>query len=79
MASVRRNLAEVVVALGGDGFMLRTLHRLLPVNLPVYGMKIGNVGFLMNLYREDGLMKRLSVCQLRRLEPPAHECCHGGW
>ena len=37
--------AEVVVALGGDGFMLRTLHRLLPANLPVYGMKIGNVLF----------------------------------
>ncbi|MFB3077550.1 MAG: NAD(+)/NADH kinase, partial [Lysobacterales bacterium] len=53
--------ADVVVALGGDGFMLRTLHRLLPVNLPVYGMKIGNVGFLMNLHREEGLMERLGV------------------
>ena len=61
--------ADVVVALGGDGFMLRTLHRLLPVNLPVYGMKIGNVGFLMNLYREDGLRERLGVADCVELNP----------
>ncbi len=61
--------ADVVVALGGDGFMLRTLHRLLPVNLPVYGMKIGNVGFLMNLYREDALMERLGVADCVGLSP----------
>jgi len=61
--------ADVVVALGGDGFMLRTLHRLLPVNLPVYGMKIGNVGFLMNLYREDGLMERLGLANCVELTP----------
>jgi NAD+ kinase len=61
--------ADVVVALGGDGFMLRTLHRLLPVNLPVYGMKIGNVGFLMNLYREDGLMERLTDADCVELNP----------
>ncbi len=61
--------AEVVVALGGDGFMLRTLHRLLPVNLPDYGMKIGNVGFLMNLYREEGLMERLGLADCVELSP----------
>jgi NAD+ kinase len=61
--------ADVVVALGGDGFMLRTLHRLLPVNLPVYGMKIGNVGFLMNLYREDGLLERLRLADCVGLNP----------
>ncbi|MEE8494987.1 MAG: NAD(+)/NADH kinase, partial [Xanthomonadales bacterium] len=61
--------ANVVVALGGDGFMLRTLHRLLPVNLPVYGMKIGNVGFLMNLYREEGLMERLGIADCVELNP----------
>ena len=47
--------AEVIVALGGDGFMLRTLHRHLPSGLPVYGMKLGDVGFLMNRFREDEL------------------------
>ena len=61
--------ADVVVALGGDGFMLRTLHRLLEVNLPVYGMKIGNVGFLMNLYLEDGLRKRLDAANCVELKP----------
>jgi NAD+ kinase len=61
--------AEVVVALGGDGFMLRSLHRLLPVNLPIYGMKIGNVGFLMNLYREDGLLERLGLADCVELNP----------
>ena len=40
--------ADVIVALGGDGFMLRTLHRVISKNMPVFGMKIGNVGFLMN-------------------------------
>ena len=52
--------ADVIVALGGDGFMLRTLHRFLPADLPVYGMKLGNVGFLMNRFREDGLHERLN-------------------
>ena len=61
--------ADVVVALGGDGFMLRTLHRLLPVNLPVYGMKIGNVGFLMNLYREEDLLERLGLADCVELNP----------
>ncbi len=61
--------AEVVVALGGDGFMLRTLHRLLPVNLPIYGMKIGNVGFLMNLYRKEDLIERLGAADCVELNP----------
>jgi len=61
--------AEVVVALGGDGFMLRTLHRLLPANLPVYGMKIGNVGFLMNRFRETRLEKRLNAANQVELNP----------
>lgn len=61
--------AEIVVALGGDGFMLRTLHRMLPADLPVYGMKMGNIGFLMNRYREDGLQDRLRAADLVELKP----------
>lgn len=61
--------AEVVVALGGDGFMLRTLHRMLPGGLPVYGMKIGNVGFLMNRFRETRLDKRLNRAKRVELNP----------
>lgn len=61
--------AEIIVALGGDGFMLRTLHRLVSARLPVYGMKLGNVGFLMNRYREDGLLERLAEAQTVELKP----------
>jgi NAD+ kinase len=61
--------ASIIVALGGDGFMLRTLHRLLSAELPVYGMKLGGVGFLMNRYREDGLIGRISEAQLVELNP----------
>ncbi len=61
--------ADVIVALGGDGFMLRTLHRHLPANLPVYGMKLGNIGFLMNRFREDDLMDRLNEADQVELKP----------
>lgn len=61
--------ADVIVALGGDGFMLRTLHRFLPTRLPVYGMKLGNVGFLMNRYQEDDLMQRLNDADTVELNP----------
>lgn len=61
--------ADVIVALGGDGFMLRTLHRFLPADLPVYGMKLGNVGFLMNRFREDELFDRLNEANVVELNP----------
>ena len=61
--------AAIIVALGGDGFMLRTLHSLLATELPVYGMKIGDVGFLMNRYRGDGLIERISSAQQVELKP----------
>lgn len=61
--------AEVIVALGGDGFMLRTLHRHLPSGLPVYGMKLGDVGFLMNRYRDDALYERLNAADVVELNP----------
>jgi NAD+ kinase len=61
--------AAVVVALGGDGGMLETQHRLLGRNLPVYGMNCGSVGFLMNDYREDGLLQRLAEAQASILHP----------
>jgi NAD+ kinase len=52
--------AEIIVALGGDGFMLETLHRHLARRTPVYGMNRGSVGFLMNDYAEEGLLERLA-------------------
>ena len=61
--------ADVIVALGGDGFMLRTLHRVIYQDLPVFGMKIGNIGFLMNRYSEDDLIERLATASEVSLNP----------
>lgn len=61
--------AAVIVALGGDGFMLETQHRFLGRNLPVYGMNCGSVGFLMNAFHEDDLLPRLSQAQAACLHP----------
>jgi NAD+ kinase len=51
--------ADVIVALGGDGFMLETLHSCIDRQVPIYGMNLGTVGFLLNEYRVDGLLERL--------------------
>jgi len=61
--------ADVIVALGGDGFMLETLHRFLGRGTPVYGMNRGSVGFLMNDYREDDLPARIAAAQAATLHP----------
>jgi NAD+ kinase len=61
--------AEVLVALGGDGFMLETLHQTLGRSRPVYGMNCGSVGFLMNSYAEDDLPGRLARAQEAVLHP----------
>ena len=55
--------AQVVVALGGDGFMLETLHRTLYAPRPIYGMNRGSLGFLMNEYVEDGLLERINTAE----------------
>ncbi|MFT4701782.1 MAG: NAD+ kinase [Yoonia sp.] len=52
--------ADVIVALGGDGFMLQTLHATQKLSVPVYGMNRGTVGFLMNEFHADDLAKRLA-------------------
>jgi NAD+ kinase len=61
--------AEIIVPLGGDGFMLETLHRFRPIGVPIYGMHRGSVGFLMNVYRPDGLYERLAAAQPVVLHP----------
>ncbi|MCC7321433.1 MAG: NAD kinase [Rubellimicrobium sp.] len=61
--------AEVVVALGGDGFMLQTLHALEGREVPVYGMNRGTVGFLMNTYAEEGLPERLAAAEETVINP----------
>ncbi|MFT8720719.1 NAD kinase [Acetobacter sp.] len=61
--------AEVIVCLGGDGFMLETLRQVMERNVPVYGMNCGSVGFLMNPLDEDGLLERLAATQTAELYP----------
>jgi len=61
--------ADVVCALGGDGFMLHSLHRHGALGRPVYGMKLGKVGFLMNQYRPEDLVERLLAAEPAVLRP----------
>jgi NAD+ kinase len=61
--------ADVVVALGGDGLMLQSLHRFMGTGKPIYGMNKGSVGFLMNDFREDSLVERLEAAQRSIVHP----------
>ncbi len=61
--------ADVIVALGGDGSMLRALHEGIRLKKPVYGMNRGSVGFLLNEYSDKNLMQRLERAQVVKLNP----------
>jgi NAD+ kinase len=61
--------AEIVVALGGDGFMLQTLHSFTGRGKPIYGMNRGTVGFLMNEFHQDDLMQRLDAAERAVIHP----------
>jgi NAD+ kinase len=68
-ADVGAEEADIVVALGGDGFMLQTLHNFLSRKKPIYGMNLGSVGFLMNEYREENLEQRLAAAESAVIHP----------
>jgi NAD+ kinase len=61
--------AQVIVALGGDGFMLETLHEHLGSDKPIYGMNQGSLGFLMNDYNESGLIERINNAERAVIHP----------
>ncbi|KAA9008321.1 NAD kinase [Histidinibacterium aquaticum] len=61
--------ADVIVALGGDGFMLQTLHDTQHIAAPVYGMNRGTVGFMMNEFRPEGLLERLEGAEEALINP----------
>ena len=61
--------ADIIVALGGDGFMLQTLHSTEHLAAPVYGMNRGTVGFLMNKYNENDLVERLEAAEEADVHP----------
>ena len=67
--SVEPEKADVIVALGGDGFMLRTLHQYMHLSIPVFGMNRGSVGFLMNEFRKDDLLPRLKRTESFEIHP----------
>lgn len=61
--------AQVVVALGGDGLMLETIHADMASGRPIYGMDRGSVGFLMNEYSEDDLLERINAAERSAIHP----------
>lgn len=63
--------ADVLVALGGDGFMLETMHATMKRPVPIYGMNLGTVGFLLNEFQSDGLIERLDEAVAVGLHPLA--------
>jgi NAD+ kinase len=68
-ATVPPERADVIVALGGDGLMLETLHASIPRGTPIYGMNRGTVGFLMNNFDEENLPERLARAERVTLHP----------
>ena len=69
--SVSPDDADLIVALGGDGFMLETLHEAIASQTPIYGMNRGSVGFLMNEYSEDDLLERINAAERAVIHPLA--------
>lgn len=65
----KRNRPDVIIALGGDGFMLQVLHQTMHRNIPIYGMNCGTVGFLMNSYSPDNLIERIRDARTSILHP----------
>src|SRR5690606_20161486 len=61
--------AEVIVALGGDGFMLQTLRENIGTGRRIYGMNRGTIGFLMNEYSEERLLERISEATAETIRP----------
>ncbi len=71
LGQVPLDQADVVVALGGDGFMLQTLNETRDLDIPVYGMNCGTVGFLMNTYSIAHLARRLRAAEEAVINPLA--------
>ncbi len=69
--------ADAIVALGGDGLMLQTLHRHLKDRIPIYGMNRGSVGFMMNEYREKDLLDRLARAVVSVVHPLSMTATNG--
>lgn len=60
---------DLIIVLGGDGFMLHSLHQYMHLNVPFYGMNSGTIGFLMNNFKEDNLLERIERAELFNIHP----------
>ncbi|MFV9874972.1 MAG: NAD kinase [Rickettsiales endosymbiont of Dermacentor nuttalli] len=60
---------DIIIILGGDGFMLHSLHNLMHLNIPLYGMNVGHIGFLMNNFSVDDLLSRLEKAKITSINP----------
>lgn len=65
----KRNRPDAIVVLGGDGFMLQTLHQNMNRGIPLYGMNCGTVGFLLNRFDPDNLEQRIRLARASILSP----------
>lgn len=68
-ASADVDEADVLICLGGDGFMLEALHKYHAHGKPIYGMNLGTVGFLMNEFSEEGLIERIERAEAADIRP----------
>jgi NAD+ kinase len=64
-----KEAVDVVIALGGDGFMIRSMHRFMDDNVPIYGMNCGTVGFLLNSYNVEDLVHRINSAEGTKIHP----------
>jgi len=67
--SIVADATDVIVVLGGDGFMLQTMHQYMVRNIPFYGMNCGTVGFLLNNYSPNHLIERIGIAKQHILHP----------
>lgn len=68
-ATDRDGSYDAIVVLGGDGMMLKVLHKYMHTNIPIFGMNLGSIGFLLNEYKEDGLIERLEHSVRTKIHP----------
>ncbi len=69
LCSGKRGNADVIIVLGGDGFMLQVLHKFMDRKTPIYGMNCGTVGFLMNDFSLENVPERIEMARSSQLHP----------
>ena len=66
--------SNIIIVLGGDGFMLQTLKKLYKYKKPFYGINSGNYGFLMNKFSNENIIKNLNISNSIKIYPPTNDC-----